>query len=297
MDIHRLKYFISVAKYLNFTKAAEANYITQPTLSRQIASLEKEFGVMLFIRENRNIRLTEEGKCLHMHASKIIREYELAQNNLSFRSGVGSLSIGYDSAGAPLKFFSETNRVIAQQYPKLTIKLYRKNLNELLLDLQREEVDIIIIPICDLNDIDSTKQLDCVVIAEEFKVILPHAHRYANLKSIDLRSLAGEKFIVPSQDTPTYLINFFKKISKKFSFQLSPIYEKAYLEDIVLSVGAGNGFSIVTNNATQIDNLNTSSLCIKNQDIGIKWISCWSKKNKNPNISRYISVLKKRMRI
>ena len=59
MDIRILRYFLTVAKEQNFTKAAEQLNITQPTLSRQLAALEEELGTALFIRGSRSITLTE----------------------------------------------------------------------------------------------------------------------------------------------------------------------------------------------------------------------------------------------
>lgn len=61
MDIRILRYFLTVAKEQNFTKAAEQLNITQPTLSRQLAALEEELGTALFIRGSRSITLTEAG--------------------------------------------------------------------------------------------------------------------------------------------------------------------------------------------------------------------------------------------
>lgn len=52
MTITQIKYFITAAKYLSFTKAADKLFITQPALSRQIASIEMELNMQLFIRNN-----------------------------------------------------------------------------------------------------------------------------------------------------------------------------------------------------------------------------------------------------
>ena len=61
MELRILKYFLMVAKEENITKAAKSLYITQPTLSRQLAQLEEELGVKLFTRSNHKILLTEDG--------------------------------------------------------------------------------------------------------------------------------------------------------------------------------------------------------------------------------------------
>ena len=72
MELRVLKYFLAIAREENFTKAAQQLHITQPTLSRQIAQLEEELGVDLFVRSNHNIILTEEGMILKRRAQEIL---------------------------------------------------------------------------------------------------------------------------------------------------------------------------------------------------------------------------------
>ena len=72
MDFRILRYFLTVAKEQSFTKAAELLHITQPTLSRQLAALEEELGVPLFVRSGRKITLTEEGILLKRRALEIL---------------------------------------------------------------------------------------------------------------------------------------------------------------------------------------------------------------------------------
>ena len=61
MTLQTLEYFIAVAQYRNFTKAAEACHVTQPALSRAIRTLEEELGCSLLIRAGRTAALTPEG--------------------------------------------------------------------------------------------------------------------------------------------------------------------------------------------------------------------------------------------
>ena len=64
MTINQLQYFMSLASRLNFRAVAERYFITQPTLSRQIASLEEELNVKLFERSKHGVELTAAGKVL-----------------------------------------------------------------------------------------------------------------------------------------------------------------------------------------------------------------------------------------
>lgn len=86
METRVLHYFLMVAKIGNVTKAAESLHITQPTLSRQIADLEKEIGVELFDRTNRRLVLTKAGTMFQQRAQMILdliqqSEIEVSQEN------------------------------------------------------------------------------------------------------------------------------------------------------------------------------------------------------------------------
>lgn len=72
MELRVLRYFLTVAREESITKAAEALYITQPTLSRQIAELEEEIGTLLFVRSNRNVTLTDAGRLFRRRAEEML---------------------------------------------------------------------------------------------------------------------------------------------------------------------------------------------------------------------------------
>ena len=72
MDIRQLAIFVSIANHGTFTAAGKALYISQPTVSVQMAALERELGVALFERQSRGIRLTPAGKILKRYAEDIL---------------------------------------------------------------------------------------------------------------------------------------------------------------------------------------------------------------------------------
>ena len=72
MELRLLRYFLTVAKEQSFTKAAEQLHITQPTLSRQMAALEDELGITLFLRNGKRTTLTDEGILLKRRALEIL---------------------------------------------------------------------------------------------------------------------------------------------------------------------------------------------------------------------------------
>lgn len=95
MELRHLRYFIRAAELMNFTKAAESLYVSQPTLSVQIHQLEEELGTELFTRIGRNIRLTESGKVFLQRAIQAVRELEEGSKEIDAINGLlrGSLCI------------------------------------------------------------------------------------------------------------------------------------------------------------------------------------------------------------
>lgn len=96
MDIHHLKEFVVLAEYLNFSKASEELYVSQPVLSKHIASLERELELPLFIRNSRNVALTEWGREYLSLAKSIVAAYEKSekQRRNYIEDRVSTLSIG-----------------------------------------------------------------------------------------------------------------------------------------------------------------------------------------------------------
>ena len=82
MEIRQLKYFAALAKYQNFTKAAQELYISQPTLSQQISALETSLGCSLFYRSKRMVALTAAGEALLPKAEQLIEYYNQCLDEL-----------------------------------------------------------------------------------------------------------------------------------------------------------------------------------------------------------------------
>lgn len=127
MELRQLRYFITTAQYLNFSRAAEALYISQPALSHQIAELERELKVTLFARTRRSVVLTPEGKELLDYAQRTMRLVEHMEHFGSESASVPkTLRIGFDLAELPNGWFEES-RVISSfmnRFPDIQIQTY-----------------------------------------------------------------------------------------------------------------------------------------------------------------------------
>lgn len=143
MELRVLRYFLTVAKEQNFTKAAEQLHITQPTLSRQLAALEEELGTMLFHRGSRNLTLTEDGLLLKRRAleildleDKIIDEIKGTEGELE-----GVITVGCGEFAA-VEILAQIIKKFRGNYPRVQIVIHtgtadtiREMLNKGLVDI------------------------------------------------------------------------------------------------------------------------------------------------------------------
>lgn len=128
MEIRTLRYFLAVAREQNMTEAANLLFVTQPTLSRQMADLEKELGKKLFIRSNRSTTLTEEGMHLRQRAEEILALVEQTKSEIKDEDLdlTGCIRIGAGETHA-MHFLTDTFAELHQQYPRLTLELFTNN--------------------------------------------------------------------------------------------------------------------------------------------------------------------------
>lgn len=125
MELRVLRYYLTVAREENITRAAEVLHITQPTLSRQMAELEEELDTRLFERTNRKVSLTEAGMLLRRRAEEIVSLADKTEQE--FRSGgedlTGLVSIGSGVTAAASDALPELLSAYAEKYPQVRFEL------------------------------------------------------------------------------------------------------------------------------------------------------------------------------
>ena len=120
MEIRVLRYFITVAREENITKAAEKLHITQPTLSRQLHQLEEEFGKTLLRRGNHDIKLTEDGYLLRKRAEEILDLVEKTESEMKSADEeiAGDIHIGAGETDA-VRIVAKIVKDIQNENPKV----------------------------------------------------------------------------------------------------------------------------------------------------------------------------------
>ncbi|WP_274361794.1 LysR family transcriptional regulator [Paenibacillus thermotolerans] len=198
MDIRQLTYFIEVARFLSFTKAAEHLHITQPTLSKMIKTMEEELGVALFDRSGKHVELTDAGEAILRSAKHIVKsldELSAELNNLmkikkgKLRLGIPPMIGGY--------FFSSVIDRFHKAYPHIQLQLVEKGGRRIESDVVHGELDagLVILPV---GDESKFHIMPCL---EENLMLVAHAgHPLGERKKVQLLELENESFIMFHED-------------------------------------------------------------------------------------------------
>ena len=241
MDILALQAFIAVARYESFSKASEQLFVTQPAISKRVASLEEELGTKLFNRIARQISLTESGKQLLPKAQDLVDQAEDMQRYASNLSSdiSGNLSIaiahhiGLHRMPPILKEFN-------QRYPKVHLDIRFEDSDQAFHMVQQGDIEFAVIT---LPSQLPEKLIKETIWADKLNVVVSSDHELAALKKVDLKHLANYPCVLTSKDTETY-----KVIQRQFDEQdleLNVQMETNNLETLKMLAGAGLGWSLL----------------------------------------------------
>ena len=126
MELRVLRYYLTVAREENITRAAEILHITQPTLSRQMAELEEELNTRLFERTNRKITLTEAGMLLRRRAEELVSLAD--KTELEFKNSgeelTGLISIGSGVSAVVSENLPDLIQTYSKKYPHVCFELH-----------------------------------------------------------------------------------------------------------------------------------------------------------------------------
>lgn len=192
MNLRDLNYFVILARLQHFGDAAKQCFISQPTLSMQIKKLEEELGLALFERNNKQVRLTEQGKILATHAQKILDDVaHLKDAALAIADPfIGELRLGVIPTLAPY-LLPLIMPVIQQQFPKLKVWLVEDQTHRLIDKLASGALDAAIMAIPVQADFHYQALFD-----EPFFFACEINHPLAGLKKINMDQLKGQPVLL-----------------------------------------------------------------------------------------------------
>ncbi|RKS85217.1 LysR family hydrogen peroxide-inducible transcriptional activator [Orbus hercynius] len=193
MNIRDLEYFVALADYRHFRKAAESCNVSQPTLSGQIRKLEDELGVMLLERTSRKVLFTQTGLMLVEQAQEILRNVQIFKE-MACKQGEdmsGPIHIGLIPTLAPY-LLPHIVTLLHDTYPSLELYLHEAQTHVLVSQLEQGRLDCVILA----KVKEASPFIELPLFDEEMVIAMPESNPLCKNNVIDLSTLGGEKFLM-----------------------------------------------------------------------------------------------------
>jgi len=193
MNFRALQYFVKLAELRHFSKAADACFVSQPTLSTQIRKLEEELGVILVERAPRKIMLTPVGEDIAHRARHVLRDLEHIKDaaRRSKNPETGTIKLGIFPTLAPY-LLPHIIPSIRQGYPELRLQLAEEKTEDILsmLDQGRLDAGLLALPV-------EEHGMEIQILFEEpFVTAMPSSHPLSDKQSISLQDLEGQELLL-----------------------------------------------------------------------------------------------------
>ena len=241
IEIRHLRYFIAVAEELHFGRAATRLNIAQPPLSQQIRRLEEMLGHALFLRTSREVRLTAAGEELLERARHTLRKIDADVSAVKRigRGEAGALTVGFVGSGMLTALPKMLGRY-RRQYPQVDLQLREFYTAGLVDALLNGTVDVGFLR--DAGDIDGLHVE--TLLAEPFVVVLPRKHVLAQQKTVAVKSLQHEPFVLFARSYGSVAWKKTIDVCEAHGFTPRVVQEAPHWLTIMSLVGAGLGVTI-----------------------------------------------------
>jgi DNA-binding transcriptional LysR family regulator len=199
-DVHvrDLRYFVTVAEELHFTRAAARLYVSQPALSKQIRALERQLGVELLRRDRRGVALTEAGAALLPHARQVLEGWALGAAAVEEARAAqhSTLVVGMSTSPGRGGLLPAIRSRFTAVQPRAALRLRQVGWEDPTAGLADGDADVAFVWL----PLPDPERYAWTVVAEEPRLVaFPDTHPLAGRAEIDFADLEGEPFLALPQ--------------------------------------------------------------------------------------------------
>jgi len=240
MQIENFKIFADLVETKSFSKAAKLNGITQSAVSQQARSMERNFKTLMIDRSQKQFNLTREGTRIYDAAKEILHVYEKLLSELQEMKKVISgtiristiYSIGLHELPPYIKKF-------LHDYPSVNVRIEYRRSNLVYEDILHNSVDFGLVAFP-----QKLRQIETIPFRNDRLVLITHPnHPLAKSTDVDLKTLAGHKFIGFDPDIPTR--KAVDQIFRDNKLEITPVMEFDNIETVKRAVEIDHGIAIV----------------------------------------------------
>ena len=240
MQIENFKIFADLVETKSFSKAAKLNGITQSAVSQQARSMERNFKTLMIDRSQKQFNLTREGQRIYDAAKEILHVYEKLSSELQEMKKVISgtiristiYSIGLHELPPYIKKF-------LHDFPSVNVRIEYRRSNLVYEDILHNSVDFGLVAFP-----QKLRQLETIPFRNDRLVLIMHpGHPLAKAAEVDMKTLAGHRFIGFDPDIPTR--KAVDQIFRDYKLEITPVMEFDNIETVKRAVEIDHGIAIV----------------------------------------------------
>jgi DNA-binding transcriptional LysR family regulator len=289
MELRHLRYFVSVAEVLSFTKAAQKLNTAQPSLTRQIKDLEEELGVRLLNRSKQQVTLTKEGRSFLADAKRLLAlAAETIASVRRLNTGeVRTLNVGYVSN----LFFDLLPVTLAsfhQSFPAVSVNLFDLSCGEQFRALEDGKLDLGFVG---LHEPIARRGLEFRTIAS-YKTVaaLPKDNPLAGKKTVELTALEPMFFIGMSETSYPGYRDWLIRTCATVGFVPKILQDVDLERTMIHAVASGLGVAIVPEQLQKLEHANVVFRPL-NPAVGTEGCVAWKNENPPEALQGYVRIV------
>ncbi|MGB7244502.1 MAG: LysR family transcriptional regulator [Sulfitobacter sp.] len=289
IDLRNFRCFVAVAEELHFHRAAKKLGVAQPALSRTIRNLERDLGVVLFVRSNRSVEITTAGQTFLRGCKEVLNKTaQVVEDVQRVHEGkIGTLRIGYTDcaingrAPALLKEFQRT-------HPDIELRLLHTVTSNQLVGLEDGIFDFgfatgsVARPGFEFHRIQR----------EMFVCVVYEGHRFANLPSVHIRNLAHEPMVQGAAKLWEHFHSYLTPLYRKAGFEPHITQEGLATSDILRLVACGMGITVLTQSVKDTLPSGLVVIPLKGVSDQLDTVVVWKTEQNNSAKEHFVSYIK-----
>lgn len=282
--------FLTAARHMSFRRAAEERFVTQPTVSRQIAALEEQWGVRLFRRDSRGVSLTPQGQVMLEVCQKMdgILEEGVAQARRIAQGRQGQLRVGFLCTLDEGETLVPIARHFEHFYPGIEVSVERASYAPLRAGLERGAYDVVF-----TLDFDAENMSDvCVERLEELRcsLVVSSTHPLYGKPDLSPADFEGATFVIPSpEDSPGRREDLLPVLRALELRNWRTVYAPN-LDTVYLELDMGRAAALLCRSERCIQRPNYRALPLpRRAPFLLDLVVIWKKENQNPALSLFLT--------
>lgn len=289
MDQSQLEAIVVLSEELHFGRAARRLGMTQPALSQKISRVESDVGVVLFIRGNRRVSLSDAGRNFLPQARSALADMETAVR-MAMRAAagqIGQLHVGFVE-NASLNVLPRAVSAYRKRFPEVDLRLSEMISADLGERLVAGRIDVALMRPIKVDPAIETR----LVHQEPYVAVLPSGHPLAEASKVQVADLAKLPMIIAAGAKATYLRAQFLPLFARAGYEINVGQEVNQLPAILGLVSSGIGYAILPESVAGLYIPGVTHRHLEAPDAPqAELVAAWRNGETNPTVKRFVSLI------